>query len=239
MGFLIYSKSESQILISGTVYDSSKLYAVSGVQVRSTGGAVTFTDSSGAYRIKVAETDSLSFAYMNKPTMKFPVKTITNYTQFDISLRVHVYEKYRPLKEIYIFAKSHSEDSAENRLAYSKVFDFRKPGIRSSYTPGSPACFDLDELVNIFRFRHNKQTLSFQKRLIGEEQERFINYRFSSTLIKRITGLSGEALQRYKVQYRPDYLFVAASDELEFYQYILNSSYRFRRENGLPPMNTQ
>ena len=238
LAFFCYSNSvRSQILLSGTVYDSSKLYPLSGVMVKSTGGIITFTDSLGAYRINVREIDSISFSYMNKPTMKFPIRSITNYSEFDISLRVHVYQKYRPLKEIFIFSKSHKEDSAENRLAYSKVFNFSKPGIRSSYTPGSPAGFDLDELVNIFRFRHKKQMLAFQKRLIQQEQVSYINYRFSTTVIKRITGLSGEALQRYKVEYCPDYGFVASSDELEFYQYILNTSYQFRRQNGLPAIN--
>ena len=239
-GFLFFSKNaHCQILLSGTVYDSSRLYAVPGVMVKSTSGRVTFTDSLGSYRLNVTDADSVFFSYMNKPTMKFPIKSITNYTQFDISLRIHVFQKYRPLKEIFIYAKSHKEDSSENRHDYSNVFDYRKPGIRSSYTPGSPPGFDLDELINIFRFRHNKQTLAFQKRLINQEQDRYINYRFNSALIKRITGLSGDLLQRYKIQYRPTYAFVAVSDELEFFQYILNTSYQFRRQNGLPAMNEQ
>ena len=205
--------------------------------MKSTGGAITFTDSLGAYHLSVEETDSVSFSYLNKPTMKFPVRYITNYTQFDISLRVHVYDKYRPLKEIFIFSRSHKEDSADNRRAYSNVYDFRKPGIKSSFTPGSPAGFDLDELVNVFRFRHNKQMLAFQKRLIEQEHDHYINYRFNSPLIKRITGLSGEALNRYKLQYRPSYAFAAMSNELQFYEYLLNTSYLFRSENGLPAMN--
>jgi hypothetical protein len=205
--------------------------------VKSTGGAVVFTDSLGAYNIRVSEADSVSFSYMNKPTMKFPVKTITNYTQFDISLRVHLYSKYKPLKEIVIFSKSHKEDSSENRLAYANVYDFRKPGITSSYNPGSPAGFDLDELVNIFRFKHNKQMLTFQRRLIEQEQDSYISYRFNSTLIKRITGLTGDDLARYKIKYRPSYAFAASSNELQFYEYLLNTSYLFRSQNGLPPMN--
>ena len=237
--FFISQSLPAQILLSGTVYDSSKLYAVTGVLVKSTGGSMVFTDSAGNYRIRVSEADSVSFSYMNKPTMKFPVKTITNYSQFDISLRVHVTEKYKPLKEIFIFAKSHKEDSADNRATYANVYDFRKPGIKSSYTPGSPAGFDLDELVNIFRFRHNKHMLAFQKRLIEQEQDSYINYRFNSTLIKRITGLSGNDLARYKLQYRPSYAFAASSNELQFYEYLLNTSYLFRNQNGLPPMNSQ
>ncbi len=120
-----------QVSISGTVYDSTKLYAVSGVEVKSTNGVYTFTDSAGIYHIQVAEKDSISFLYRNKPTIKFPVSTITDYTQFDISLRVGVKERYKPLKEIKIYSNYH-QDSAENRSEYSKFFNYEKPGIRST-----------------------------------------------------------------------------------------------------------
>lgn len=167
--------------------------------------------------------------------MKYPVRSILNYNEFDISLNIHVIEKYKPLKEIFIYSRTHKQDSAENRTDYAKTFNFHKPGIRSSSTPGTPPGLDVDELINMFRFRKNKQTLAFQQRLIEQEQDSYINYRFNSTLIKRITGLSGDTLNKFKIQYRPSYEFVAMSNELQFYQYILNTSYQFRKIEGLKP----
>ena len=221
-----------QIIISGTVYDSTKLYSVSGVLVKSTGGAFSYTDSMGIYHIQVTDKDSISFFYTNKPTLKFPVNTITNYNEFDISLRVRVKEKYKPLKEIVIFS-NYKRDSAENRLAYSKIFDYDKPGIRSTYTPGSSAGFDLDELINIFRFRRNKQHLQFQKRLIEQEQDRYVDYRFSTKLLKRVTGLTDTMLDKYKIEYRPSYEFITSVSEVEFYEYILITSEKFKKDEGL------
>jgi hypothetical protein len=221
-----------QIIISGTVYDSTKLYSVSGVLVKSTGGAFSYTDSMGIYHIQVTDKDSISFFYANKPTLKFPVNTITNYNEFDISLRVRVKEKYKPLKEIVIFS-NYKRDSAENRLAYSKIFDYDKPGIRSTYTPGSSAGFDLDELINIFRFRRNKQHLQFQKRLIEQEQDRYVDYRFSTKLLKRVTGLTDTMLDKYQIEYRPSYEFITSVSEVEFYEYILITSEKFKKDEGL------
>ena len=221
-----------QIIVSGTVYDSTKLYSVSGVQVKSTGGAFSYTDSMGIYHIQVTDKDSISFFYANKPTLKFPVNTITNYNEFDISLRVRVKEKYKPLKEIVIFS-NYKRDSAENRLAYSKIFNYDKPGIRSTYTPGSSAGFDLDELINIFRFRRNKQHLQFQKRLIEQEENRYVDYRFSTKLLKRVTGLTDTMLDKYKIEYRPSYEFITSVSEVEFYEYILITSEKFKKDEGL------
>lgn len=238
LGILFSIQGNSQIVLSGTVYDSSKLYTIAGVMVTNTGGNVTYTDSIGAYQLSVKEGDSVTFSYRNKPTIKFPVNLVSNYTQFDISLRVHLYQKYRPLKEIFIFSRR-KEDSAENRQHFANFFNFRKPGIKSSYTPGSPPGFDVDQLIGLFQFRKNKHSLNFQKRLIEQEKESYVNYRFSSSIIKRVTNLEGEDLKRYKIQYRPTYAFTTACNELEFIDYVLKTSYLFRSQNGLPAMSTQ
>ena len=223
----------AQITISGTVFDSSKLYVVPGVNVSSTSGLSTITDSLGAYHIKASKGDSISFFYLGKSTVKFPVETITNYNGFDISLRVKIKDKYKLLKGVTVFADTYRRDSLENRMAYSKIFDFDKPTIRSNYEPGGAAGLDLDQLIGMFQFRKNKQNLAFQKRLVEQEEDRYVNYRFNSKIINRITGLSGDTLTNYKKLYRPSYYFVISSTLTEFYQYILNTSYAFKREEGI------
>ncbi len=230
--YLIANFVNGQIIISGTVYDSTKLYSITGVEVKSTGGDMGLTDSAGIYQISVTEADSISFYYRNKSTIKFPVKAITNYNEFDISLQVRVQEKYKPLKPVYIFSNYH-KDSAEKRITYSKIFNYDKPGIRSTYTPGSSAGLDINELINIFRFRKNKQTLQFQKRLIQQEQDSYIDYRFNSTLLKRITGLNGLMLEKYRSEYRPSFEFLTSISEVEFYEYVITTSRKFKSENGL------
>ncbi len=223
----------AQIMISGTVYDSTKLYVVPGVNVSSTSGLVTTTDSLGAYHIEATKADSISFFYKGKSTIKFPVETIGDYNAFDISLRVRINNKYKLLKGVTVFANTYRRDSIENRMSYSKIFNLENPTIRSNYEPGAAAGLDLDQLIGIFQFKKNKQNLAFQRRLVDEEQDRYVNYRFSSKVINRITGLSGDTLTRYKNLYRPSYPFIMSSTLPEFYQYILNTSYAFKREEGI------
>lgn len=222
-----------QTIVSGTVYDSSKLYVIPGVDVYSTSGSRTVTDSIGGYHLPANEKDSVYFFYNDKPTVKFPVKTITNYTAFDISLRVKVKEKYKVLNPVTVFTNSYQMDSLENREAYSKLFDREKPTLRSTYEPGGAAGLDLDELIGMFRFRKNKQNQAFTKMLIEQEQERYVDYRFSSNTVSRVTGLKGEALEKYRKLYRPSYFFVVNSSLTQFYEYILNTSYYFKRQEGI------
>lgn len=212
------------------MYDSSKRNFVEDVRIESTGGNITKTDSMGRYKIHVAEKDSLTFIYRNKPTQKFIVKDIADLTQFDISLRVNVKSRYGTLKEVVLIARSYRQDSLENRQAYSEYYDFRKPTIRSSVSPDGIAGADVNEIINMFRFRRNKQLKAFQARLEKQEQDKFVSYRFNKNFVRRITQLQGAELDTFMVRYVPGYEFASTADEITFNKYILNSSYRFKIE---------
>ena len=118
-------------------------------------------------------------------------------------------------------------------MAYSNIFDYHRPGLRTTTTPGTPPGLDINELINVFRFRRNKQNLAFQKRLMEEEEDKYVNYKFNSTLLKRVTGLTGVSLDKYKTLYKPTYEFVVSATELEFYEYILSTAGKFKMKEGL------
>jgi len=220
--------SFSQIKISGTVYDSSKLYTVPDVMVYNTAGKFTVTDSTGNYTIDAAATDSIYFFYGGKNSVKYPVAELKDYTGFDISLHTKVDQKYKMLKGVTVFSNSYEYDSLQNRIKYQKVFGGSKPHIETTFDPGGPAGIGLESLIGVFQFRKNKQWLAFQKRLIEQEEDAYVDYKFNSKTITRITGLTGENLSTYKKLYRPTYDFVANASLVQFYQYILNTSYAFK-----------
>ncbi|MEP7256498.1 MAG: hypothetical protein ABI666_12035 [Ferruginibacter sp.] len=220
----------AQLIISGTVYDSSKINPVENVKVESIGGKFTWTDSTGHYKIPVTERDSLTFIYQNKPTLKFAVKDISDPSRFDISLRVTIKSKYRTLKEVIVFARSYREDSIENRQTYGDIYNFRNPTIRTGVSPDGAVGADINEIINIFRFKRNKRLKAFQARLEKQEQEKFVSYRFNKNFVKRITQLQGAELDTFMVRYLPTYEFASTADEITFNKYILNASYRFKIE---------
>jgi hypothetical protein len=228
---LITGSVAAQLTISGTVYDSSRTIPVKNVTVKSSGGMMTVTDSSGHYDIGANDKDSLTFIYNNKPTARFAIKNIENIGSFDISLHIRLPEKFRTLKEVRVFTRSFKEDSIANREEYAKIFNYQRPGISTSvsdYSGGGG--LDLDEFINIFRFKRNKRLKFMQNRLLEQEQETYINYRFNKTLVKRITHLVGKDLDTFMVRYRPDYDFTQRTTTAVFYQYILNASYQFKKE---------
>ena len=85
----------------------------------------------------------------------------------------------------------------------------------------------------MFNRRKKRENLAFQNRLIDNDKDRYVNYRFSPKVIQRVTGLSGDTLLKYRKRYMPSYDFVVSSTLAQFYAYILNTSYAFKKEEGI------
>lgn len=218
----------AQYRIKGTVYDSSRSYPMVSVTVLSTNGNGAVTDANGNYAISVGERDSIWFSYLGKPTIKFPVLKIADVTQFDIALQVSI----PVLKEVKIMPRNYKQDSIQNRLDYAKVFDFRKPNLESMTSIGpSGAGIDINEVIRSFQFRKNKSTLRFQERLLQQEQDKSIDHRFNKALVRRLTNLDGEQLDRFMALYRPAYEFTLYSSDYDFQLYIKESYKMFIKQN--------
>jgi hypothetical protein len=215
---LLYAKpAMAQYKIQGTVYDSSRLYPLEAVTVLATNGKGAVTNADGRYSIDVGEKDSIWFSYLGKPTLKFPVLKINDVQHFEIALQVNI----PILKEVTVRARDYKEDSAQNRKDYAKVFDFHKPTVGTMTSIGPMgAGIDINELIRAFQFRKNRNMLRFQERLMKQEKDKFIDHRFNKALIRRLTNLQNDELDRFMVRYRPDYEFTVYSSDYEFQSYI-------------------
>ena len=208
-------------VVRGTVYDRSQLFAMPGVSVLGTSGAGTMTDSMGRYSIRLSSRDSIYFSYLGKFTMKFPVKQIPPDYPFDMSLAVRV----DSLPLVVIRPKAYRYDSSENRDEYRRVFDYQPEDIVGGASGG--VGFNLDMLFNA---RRNRQMLSLQRRLIEEERDKYVNFRFNKTIVKKITGLQRPALDTFMRVYRPSYEFIQnCENDYEFYKYIKDCGLYFSR----------
>lgn len=227
-----HNYAAAQTTISGTVYDITRVNLVEDVKIISTNGQIAATDSLGRYTIRVTPNDTLTFFYKGKPTQAFPVSKILDSRQFDIALHTTVVTKYKALQEVKLYSKTYRQDSIENRETYRSVFAYDKPGIKTGISPGGVAGLDAGEIINIFRFKRNRQLQSFQQRLLTEEQEKYIDYKFSKKNIQRITGLQMPYLETFMKLYRPSYDFLKENNEVAINQYILNCYYEFSKTIG-------
>lgn len=222
-------EGHAQYKVQGHVYDSSHMYPLEAVSVLSTSGRGTVTDANGYYIIEVAEKDSIWFSYLGKPTIKFPVLKIPDVTQFSLSLQVNI----TTLKEVKIRPPNYKQDSIQNRKDYAKVFDFRRPNLGTMTSIGPRgAGIDINELIRTFQFRKNKSTMKFQERLLQQEQDKFIDYRFNKALVRRLTNLSGEELDKFMLLFRPTYEFALYTNDYDFQAYIKESFQIYSRQKS-------
>lgn len=224
--------AQQKVVVRGTVYDSSRAYVIELVSVMSSAGKGTFTNAQGQYELELQPGDSIWFSYLNKPTQKFPVAKMQNPLTFDISLHINI----TTLKEVKIRPRDYKQDSLQNREDYAKVFNYKKPGlsvVRPQTQYGAAVGFDINEIINVFRFRRNRSMLSFQKRLVNQEQEKFVDRRFNKAVVRRLTGLTEPVLDSFMFIYRPSYFIATALSEYDFQYYIKAAYERFK--NGLPP----
>lgn len=209
------------VVIKGRVFDISARRPLEAVAVISTSGRGAITDSLGRYEIRVSLKDSIWFSMIGKSTMKYPVDTISNTEAFDVMIHVRSFD----LPEVKVRNSYYKLDSIQNRKDYAKIFDFKKPGLRLSenpgYNPGGVSVgFDLDEIINMFRFKRNKSLASLQQRLLQQEEDKYIDHRFSMAFVRKITKLTSPELEEFMKEYRPDYEMVQRMNELELGYFI-------------------
>ncbi len=211
------------VTITGNVYDITARRPLEAVAVQSTSGRGTITDSTGRYLLVVLTTDSIWFSMIGKSTMKYPVDTISNTNQFNVMIHVKATE----LPEVKVRNNYYRYDSAMNRKDYAKVFNFKKPTLsvvkNNTYNPGATVGFNLTEIINMFRVKRNQSILSLQKRLIEQEQEKYVNNRFSKQFVRKITKLTSPELDTFMRRYRPDYELLQQLNDLELGYWITKS----------------
>ncbi len=215
--FLAVQASGQEVTIRGTVFNMYRTHPLEAVSVVSSTGRGTTTDVNGNYAIRVNETDSLRFSYLGRATQMFAVKDMNHTTGFDIALHVHAEE----LNEVRVAPRNYHMDSLQNRIDYQKAFDYRKPGLSlTSPESGLGVGFDLDAIINMFKFRQTRRALAFQERLMEDEKDKFVDHRFSRYIVKKITHLDGTLLDSFLVAYKPSYQFTKTASDYDFFDYI-------------------
>ena len=226
---LTFKMNAQTIPVSGVVYDISGRRPIEAVIVYSNSN-YAFTDSLGRYLIYAKAKDSLWFSLFGKTTHKYPIDTIEDLHNFNVMIHVTGFD----LPEVRVRNSYYKFDSIQNRIDYAKYFNYRAPGIRLSGgqqlfgSSGLTVGFDLDEIINMFRVKRNRNLQFLQKRLISQEQEKYVGYRFTKRFVIKLTHLEGEQLDRFMNFCRPSYEVLGLLNDLELGYYIQKKFEEFK-----------
>ena len=228
---LLHSTVQAQsVLVSGTVYDISGRRPVEAVIVH-TNNNMSTTDSLGRYIINVKAKDSIWFSLFGKNTQKYTLDTIEDKRNFNIMIHVNGID----LPEVRVRNNNYRLDSMQNRYDYAKYFNYQPPGLKLANNStlinpsgGLSIGFDLVEMINMFRFKRNRNLGFLQKRLISQEQEKYINYRFTKRFVQKITHLEGDNLVQFIDYCKPSYEVLGLLNDLELGYYIQQKYLAFK-----------
>ena len=67
-----------------------------------------------------------------------------------------------------------------------------------------------------------------------QEQEKFVDHRYSKNLVRRLTLLTGNELDSFMRLYRPSVTFTRFASDYDFQSWIKQAFFRF--QNGMPPL---
>ncbi|WP_447640898.1 MULTISPECIES: hypothetical protein [Chitinophagaceae] len=228
LSLFLFKNSSAQNRIEGKVYDQTHYVPVPNVEVLTSSGFRTITDSVGTYNIPIqGKNDSIWFNYNGKSTLKYPIDTVKYTYQFNVGLNVK-----SPLKDdkhwlspVTIYTNTYRQDSIENRLVYDKIFHPDKGGFRLGQAPQGTfgVGVDLDALINSFRFGYNKRQEMYRQNLIDEEQYKYVNHRFTRKLVSDLTQLDSTDLDIFMKEYRPDYYSLSTMNDITLGKYIENA----------------
>lgn len=214
---LLFVQQVAAQTMKGKVYDRETQKPLSGVNIINLNTQMVFrTDSTGRFSLSVKKGQMVEFRKNNFQVARVEVSNITNLPFYSIGLRKGAYE----LPEVTIKGQNFKTDSIENQEIYKWAIDhYTLEGLDIIQHP-------FDALS-----KHNRQIWAFQKRFHYFEREKYIDYVFNKPLIQKITGLTGDQLDAYWRQYRPEYEQIQRWSTYQFYEYIQQTGEIFKQHN--------
>ena len=180
------------------------------------------SDMGGNYKIPATPGDIVSFSSAGYITDTIVVIANMLTTPFDVFLAPNVIE----LSNVEIGdLNRYQVDSISRRQEFHDVLTKRNTklvGGRGN-TPTDGVGLTFSPLT--FFSKKEKDERKFKKMFERQEEELYINFKFSFDYVSKITGLQGDSLRIFMLQYRPDYAFCRRSSKADMLLYI-NDSYR-------------
>lgn len=223
---------------TGFVMDKETHMPIAGAMV-GTHLSKTMSNELGKFEISFIGTgDTLTVARLGYKTFVLALSKTT--TRVPVELEVAT----TALREVRISSSRDAKaDSIINRQAYQKQFDYVGPRIKDAITGNASGGRGYGQLIGInpvilIQALTKKSTpeYKFHQILLRDEKAQFIDRKFNRGVVQRITGLKGDTLSAFLLQYRPDYKFAKKAGDYEMSVYIRESFVKFKR-GGIVALN--
>jgi hypothetical protein len=139
--------------------------------------------------------------------------------------------------------KTPAEQLKQSQEEYSTIYS--KGAVRDvlqvgGSNRGGGAGLSINALYSLLS-KEGKNARMLQKIIERDYRDAMIEYRFTKTLINKVTGLNGEQLTDFKQQYKPGYYFILEANDYQLIQYIQTSYQSYMQDPSalrLAPLKT-
>ena len=214
----------AQQFLTGKVRKKENLETLSSVSVyNQTQRMHKLSDEEGNYRIIAQPGDIVIFSYVGYHADTIAVSAKNLGAEFPILLDL------RPvsLQAVTVASLSNYQlDSLERRQIYSWIYEQQPQPVIERQRQGDGVGVELNVIPH--GSSEVRQRLQLKKRILREEQQHYVNFRFSVDYVSRLTHLEGDSLQQFMVRYRPTYDFCRKAANVDILVYINDSFKKFK-----------
>jgi hypothetical protein len=211
----------AQQYLQGKIYEKGSTDSLISVSIHNiTIQRYDLSEEDGTYKIQASPGNHIAFS-----SVGFKTDTIT-VTASLLTADCPIYLDIRPvtLQAVRVGELSNYQlDSIDRHREYSWIYD-RTPTPR----------FDPDRKgdgvgiqMNVFRKTSTpaKQRERLEKRLVREEQDYYVSFRYNKDYVAKITHLAGDSLKDFMKKYRPSYDYCRKAAMVDILVYI-NDCYK-------------
>jgi hypothetical protein len=180
------------------------------------------SDEKGNYKIAAQPGDTVIFSCVGYHTDTIPVTAAMLGTEFPVLLDL------RPvsLQAVTVGSLSNYQlDSLERRQIYNWIYEQEPQPVIERRRQGDGVGVELNVIPHSSEVR---QRLQLKKRILREEEQHYVDFRFSPEYISRLTHLQGDSLEQFAAHYRPSYDFCRKATNLDILVYINDSFKKFK-----------
>jgi hypothetical protein len=213
----------AQVWINGHLRDKLSGGPIANGEIKSSLSNV-LTDSNGFFRIQVTEGDIIS---AKKGGYRFNTVHFSFHSS-DTSFTISMEPLGSVMKTVTVKTSysAYQVDSMRRRMAFDEGRS-KTTFISKQPHPGFGLVFNLDRVT-----KSNDKHLKKQREIfVKTEQWAYIRSRFSDSIVRYYTGLTGDSLHLFMKQYTPSYEWLTGHpSKIEIIYYINDRIKHFRKE---------
>ncbi len=214
--------ANAQETVTGKIFSSATDSIISSASITNKNIRQTVTAiKDGSYSIRASEGDTLIFSAIGFVPDTVAVQFFMLISTYDVTLQMKIIS----LENVKV-SSNYQQDSLMRRNYYKSIYK-KQPGITGFNGPADGVGITLSPISYFSKKAKEKRVL--KKRLIKQEKETYIDFRFPADWVKKLTGLSGDSLSLFLYRYRPSYDFCRKTDGQGMIIYINDQLKEFRK----------